>query len=518
MLILRGHHFLTRQSCFVPYSVENYEVYEATPVANKLSGIWLFNSYVNLPSGEIIQNISFKSNGVEYTIIKLTEEGIIYENLQTGVFAYVNGTWRDENLRTIEFANIQDAEENFWTEFTANAVWQLMLMSGAKIDTTSFSVYDTISLSRLKEDYYITEIAPTLEVEFDVKITDIRAISSWSETDPRFEYYDSNEEDEYTTRQTIASNYLFDTESQDFDYKNGLTFKSVLSILPNDIICDLSVISNKTLVQKNSWHLSPALINKIYPYKITISNTTVNTYDLAVKFINKLTIYFAQNHKFSLKRGNFGTPADAIKVEMVAKTVKLLYNETVRKLKIDRESFSLINSNAEGEDTFSIDENQFIRAETRYDGVKGATKTFYNKTLTDYQNGKETATLRCSVGEYYDENGTLAISTKTADKMMFEHYDKVVPMVRSGRRKELAMSYTADGLAKVFEVVGVRVFFDGAVWQELTLRESGEGIDIGRTTYTTIANNAGGLTYKITSNEIVTEENSARGITYIIGD
>lgn len=141
-----------------------------------------------------------------------------------------------------------------------------------------------------------------------------------------------------------------------------------------------------------------------------------------------------------------------------------------------------------------------------------------SQLLNNYSNGKETATIRCSISQYYDENGKLVISSKNADKMLFEHYDKVVPMVKSGRRKELAMSYTADGLAKVFDVVGVRVFFDGAVWQELNLRESGEGIDIGRTTYTTIANKAGGLTYKITSNEIVTEENSARGITYIIGE
>lgn len=141
-----------------------------------------------------------------------------------------------------------------------------------------------------------------------------------------------------------------------------------------------------------------------------------------------------------------------------------------------------------------------------------------SQLLNNYSNGKETATIRCSISQYYDEKGKLVISSKNADKMLFEHYDKVVPMVRSGRRKELAMSYTADGLAKVFDVVGVRVFFDGAVWQELTLRESGEGIDIGRTTYTTIPNKARGLTYKITSNEIVTEQNSASGITYIIGD
>jgi hypothetical protein len=138
--------------------------------------------------------------------------------------------------------------------------------------------------------------------------------------------------------------------------------------------------------------------------------------------------------------------------------------------------------------------------------------------ILEYAHGKETAKVRCSIGEYADENGNLVISTKTSDKMLFDHYDKVVPMVRNGEGIDLAMSYTADGLAKVFEVVGIRVFFDGAVWQELTLRESGESIDLGRTTYTTVVNKAGGLTYKITSNQIRTEINSAGGITYIIGE
>jgi hypothetical protein len=165
----------------------------------------------------------------------------------------------------------------------------------------------------------------------------------------------------------------------------------------------------------------------------------------------------------------------------------------------------------------SVERNELMQT-TNYRGSLESLVDDFSRTQKKYKDGKETATIRCSISEYLDENGKLVISSKNADKMLFEHYDKVVPMVRSGRMKELAMSYTADGLAKVFDVVGVRVFFDGAVWQELTLRESGEGIDIGRTTYTTIANKAGGLTYKITSNEIVTEENPTRGITYIIGD
>jgi hypothetical protein len=96
-----------------------------------------------------------------------------------------------------------------------------------------------------------------------------------------------------------------------------------------------------------------------------------------------------------------------------------------------------------------------------------------NQIATRYKNGKETATIRCSIGEYYDEKGNLAISTKTQDKMTFDIGDKVVPMVRNGNGVDDALSYNKIGVPKAFEVVGTKLINDGAVWQELTLREQG---------------------------------------------
>lgn len=183
---------------------------------------------------------------------------------------------------------------------------------------------------------------------------------------------------------------------------------------------------------------------------------------------------------------------------------------TTYELLTQEEIYTKSSANLNGE-RVSITNNSFIQ-NAEYISNKA------ESLIQQYSNGKETAKVRCSIGEYADENDNLVISTKTDSKMLFEHYDKVVPMVRNGDGIDLAMSYDKNGLAKVFDVVGVKVFFDGAVWQELTLRESGESIDLGRTTYTTIGNKAGGLTYKITSNQIRTEINSAGGITYIIGE
>lgn len=99
---------------------------------------------------------------------------------------------------------------------------------------------------------------------------------------------------------------------------------------------------------------------------------------------------------------------------------------------------------------------------------------FPNDLLANYGKGKEVATLLCSIGEYYDENGNLVISTNTADKMIFDHYDQVLPMVRNSWGTDIPISFNFSGNAKVFEVLGVRIYNDGEVRQELKIREVGE--------------------------------------------
>lgn len=89
--------------------------------------------------------------------------------------------------------------------------------------------------------------------------------------------------------------------------------------------------------------------------------------------------------------------------------------------------------------------------------------------LEQYGKGKETARIRCSTNDYYDENDELAISPtgKNELPMLFSINDEVIPMVTPDR----AMSYYKDETRKVFRVVGVRFENRGALWQELTLQE-----------------------------------------------
>ena len=98
------------------------------------------------------------------------------------------------------------------------------------------------------------------------------------------------------------------------------------------------------------------------------------------------------------------------------------------------------------------------------------TQFLANNVLNEYAKGKETATLLCSISDYYDESGEKVIDTKT-NRMSFRLHDEVIPYVYGADGKDKPMSKNQDGSAKVFEVVGSNIIYDGAVWQELTLQE-----------------------------------------------
>lgn len=83
------------------------------------------------------------------------------------------------------------------------------------------------------------------------------------------------------------------------------------------------------------------------------------------------------------------------------------------------------------------------------------------RIVTAYKNGKETAVIRCSVPE---------------DLSIFEIGDEVIPMVFGADGVDRPMSRYKDGTQKVFNVVGTKFIYDGAVWQELTLQEKTQSV------------------------------------------
>jgi hypothetical protein len=141
--------------------------------------------------------------------------------------------------------------------------------------------------------------------------------------------------------------------------------------------------------------------------------------------------------------------------------------------------------------TVNVSDEEWEKTEKTLSEFRGAEKTFYfgysaggeeitttekisefirRKVVGKWQKGKESAKMRCSISDYYDENGEKVIDIKS-EKMSFNIGDNVIPMVFGENRIDRPMSKNADGSAKVFRVCGIKFIYDGAVWQELTLQE-----------------------------------------------
>lgn len=126
----------------------------------------------------------------------------------------------------------------------------------------------------------------------------------------------------------------------------------------------------------------------------------------------------------------------------------------------------------------SIDGNELMQTDNYLlDSGKSAIEKMYGDTQLAYVSGKETATIRCSIADYYeaDKDGNktdekvISIDNSTG-KMCFEIGDEVIPMVYGADGIDRPMS-KANGRIKTFKVLGTKIYYDGAVWQEIFLQE-----------------------------------------------
>lgn len=166
----------------------------------------------------------------------------------------------------------------------------------------------------------------------------------------------------------------------------------------------------------------------------------------------------------------FGTCEKYVPVEL-----QISFNGDTISFVIEEDSVSY--GSEEPKKPFLLSGSEIIQSGGKFGGTN-LSSHLSDIIMSQYEKGKETATLTCSINDYYDSNDNLIVSPKSDQKMLFEIYDKVVPMVRQSYGVDAPMSLTSENYAKVFEVVGVRLYYDGAVWQELTLKEFNESANI----------------------------------------
>ena len=140
-------------------------------------------------------------------------------------------------------------------------------------------------------------------------------------------------------------------------------------------------------------------------------------------FVKREIFFFATNLFFRTPTNKYKNKYYSSKVIKVTQHAKDLlisfYGDTIG-ITLTENNVNFI-SGEKGDKPFTLSTNELLQDGTRTYNEFTA-KYLAKNILEQYQNGKETATLLCDFGEYYDEYGGLAISSKkeSGDYIIFD--------------------------------------------------------------------------------------------------
>lgn len=281
-----------------------------------------------------------------------------------------------------------------------------------------------------------------------------------------------------TTKFTLNSS---ETEMTGFAVESELDFTAVLGNDNYNLYAKPTYSFNLASNKKISYDSSKEI------YIVELSNVPV-AYDWCVvsHIINGQGVYYEGN-----KGSSYETPIGRLCCKDEENGTQIdrdltSYGEAIEPISLivdvkgDKYSIDLQTTNISigtGSNVTSVENNELLqRLNYTTDTNSGLTENLirsgYQRVINKYKNGKETLKLKLAVGEYYDTDGNLAISTKDGNlKMLFEIGDEVVPYKNSALGKDLPMSVDKNGKAKSFIVVGTRIIYGGVLYQEITLQE-----------------------------------------------
>jgi hypothetical protein len=169
---------------------------------------------------------------------------------------------------------------------------------------------------------------------------------------------------------------------------------------------------------------------------------------------------------------DFSGDAVGVELELNPERVEFVFNGDTISLDL-KEKTAYINGET-SKKVYSVEGNELMQTSNIYSGTSvNATEKMYGDTLRQYANGKETATIECSISDYDENDGSkssIRVDNSTG-KMTFEIGDKVIPMVYVGNGEDRPMSKYNNGQPKVFEVLGRKFSYDGEPLQILELQE-----------------------------------------------
>lgn len=344
------------------------------------------------------------------------------------------------------------------------------------------SVETSISAEK-KGEYVITDVNPTFKVFYEAEIADY--IVNCYPNAP-FETEASGNQKRYdfsnvNLERPISPKRTFEVSS----YSDGISRSEYLPVLVGDKNTNVQKLINFTLNNGIAEVSFQNTINETENYDRQVKVILSETFQIGSKNVISAGKYGDNINAHIYYTSNFdvwaalnsasregGATQEKIATHFVfrAKYIEIVWNETIRKF-VSEPNEKIIETTESKNNEAPIDLASNSFANTT-EGIESKTTTLYRSTFEDNLNGKETATVRCSINDYFDTEGNKQISIDSADKMLFRIGDKVVPMLRNAYGVDVPMSNRGEE-AIVYTVIGCKMIFNGAIWQELTLRESG---------------------------------------------
>ena len=224
-------------------------------------------------------------------------------------------------------------------------------------------------------------------------------------------------------------------------------------------------------MQNKNWYYMVSAGNISY----AINNKTSTSFDAKLTFPNRIeTYYLAAMHTTGEQEEPPKDPAEW----MYQSNSRYLIKATTSLSQISAEfnttniNESSININYGETPYYKFDENSFFRT----DMIKGDKSLFFatsDDIISKWANGRKSVKLKCNIGEYNDTSGALALSTKDNTlPMFFKIGDIVEPYIVDGQGKTVPLSKKPNGNATQFEVLSVKLYTDGACWQDIELLET----------------------------------------------
>lgn len=168
---------------------------------------------------------------------------------------------------------------------------------------------------------------------------------------------------------------------------------------------NLSEITTANYVVENGieyYMLSLSILSNLSIYKISL--------------IDSYTLYFSTNTGSNTQTF---TDLPVVYEEYIPDTIEVTFYGNTIGISLDDGSVTY----GSGNNPYSLEGNELIQNSAKVNN-KSLTQHLADNILSQYNKGKETATLLCSISDYYDESGTLLIGIpKKQEYSIYAEYD-----------------------------------------------------------------------------------------------